>query len=38
MGTVAPERAVLSMDDVEKKEMGIGDQEEGKEQRSRRRS
>jgi hypothetical protein len=35
---VAPERAVLSMDDVKKKEMRIGDQEEGKEQRLERRS
>jgi hypothetical protein len=38
MGTMAPERAILSMYGVEKKEMGIVDQEEGKEERSERRS
>jgi hypothetical protein len=35
---MAPERAVLSVDDVERKEIGIGDQEEGKEEISERRS
>jgi hypothetical protein len=38
MGTMAPERAVLSVDDVERKEMRIGGQEEGKEDRPERRS
>jgi hypothetical protein len=33
METMAPERAVLSMDDVERKEMEIGDHEERKEER-----
>ena len=38
MGTMAPERAVLSMYGVERKEMGIVDQEKGKEEGSERRS
>jgi len=38
MGTMAPEGAVLSVDDIERKEMRIGDQEEEKEERSERRS
>jgi len=38
METMAPERAVLSVDDVERKEMETGDHEERKEERSERRS
>jgi hypothetical protein len=36
-GNCGPKSAGLSMDDVERKEMRIGDQEEGKEERSERR-
>ena len=37
MRTVAPERAVLTVYGVERKGMGIVEQEEGKEERSERR-